>query len=228
MAEPEAGQGRQMEGRARPVRLPFASTVFSQALMAASGAGLALFVLLHLLGNAAAYLGRAAFLAYARHLHGLGPLLPTLELCLLLLAATHVVTGTMLTLHNLQSRPLPYRVKAIRAASLSSRLMPLSGLVILLFLAVHVPAFRRPAGPSAELVRITLSRPGMATFYLLSLAALTSHLSHGLWSLFQTLGIVAPRYDQPLRRAAVLVSLLAGGVFMLLPLLALVWPDFLR
>ncbi len=218
-----------MEGRARPVRLPFASTVVSQALMAASGAGLTMFVLLHLLGNAAAYLGRAAFLAYARHLHGLGPLLQAMELCLLLLAATHVVTGTMLTLHNLQSRPLPYRVKAIRAASLSSRLMPISGPIILLFLAAHVPVFRRPAGPSPELILQLFSHPGTVAFYLLGLAALTSHLSHGLWSLFQTLGLHSPRHDQALRRIAAIVSLAIGMGLALIPFAVLLcWPGFLR
>ncbi len=52
----------------------------------------------------------------------------------------------------------------------------------------------------------------VAAFYIIAMLLLCLHLYHGLWSMFQSLGIAHPRYTPMLRRgAAVVAMLIAAG-----------------
>lgn len=213
-----------------PWRAVILSSLAKKTLMALSGGGLSLFLLVHLVGMLHLLEGRASFLDHAARLHSLGPLLLLLEWGLAALILLHVGVGLSLFRDSLVARPTPYQVNKRRgASSWGSRTMPYSGLVILLFLALHLVAFRAggPETTMADLLRRLLSRPGPALFTIVAMLALILHVSHGLWSLFQTLGLNAPRYDPLLRRGAVLLALFGGGIFILIPLLALFSNDFL-
>lgn len=213
-----------------PLRTVLLSSIGKKTLMALSGGGLSLFLLVHLVGMMYLLQGRASFLAHAARIHRLGPLLLLLEWGLAALVLFHVGVGLSLFRDSLLARPTPYRVsKRKGTSSWGSRTMPSSGLVILIFLALHLLALRAdgPETTMADLVRRTLSGPLPALFTIVSMLALTLHVSHGLWSLFQTLGLNAPRYDPLLRRGAKLLALLGGGIFILIPLLALCSKEFL-
>ncbi len=206
------------------------SSIGKKALMALSGAGLGLFLLVHLLGNATVFLGRDAFLAHAASLRSLGALVPVLESVLLAIFLLHISLGMTLYLDNLKARPTPYLIKkAAGGSTFGSRTMPYTGLIILIFLVVHCVSFRF-SGPdltSADLVRRNFHGPGPALFTIVSLLALILHGSHGFWGLFQSLGINHPRYDPLIRRGAWLVSLAGGVLFMLIPALTFFVHDFL-
>ncbi len=206
------------------------SSIGKKALMAVSGALLGLFLFIHLLGNATVFLGREAVIAYALHLHSLGALIPVAESLLLAVLLLHAGLGLTLSVQDLKARPVRYLLKKEAGGStFASRTMPYTGLVILLFLAVHVATFRQPAeaGASVDLLRRTLQAPGSVLFYLVSLLAVSLHASHGFWSLFQSLGLDHPRYDLLLRRGAVLVSVVGGAILMLIPLRIFFSHDFL-
>jgi len=81
--------------------------------------------------------------------------------------------------------------------------------------------------PVADLVRELLSRPGLAMFYIVSLLAVALHLSHGAWSLFQSIGLNHDKYNQLLLKGALAFSILVGTVFILIPIMALVSRSFL-
>lgn len=213
------------------LRAAWRSSIGKKAIMAASGMSLAIFLLFHLLGNATIFWGRDSFTAYANHLQGLGPLLPLLEIGLLLLFLLHIALGLHLTWANRQARPQRYALYHSRAGrGWGARTMPYSGVAILTFLLLHLFNFRFAfsAEPLAGLVKNTLTRPGVALFYLLAMALLSLHTSHGFWSLGQTLGLNHPKYNRFLLGTARLASLLAGGIFALIPLLALFSHAFLR
>jgi succinate dehydrogenase / fumarate reductase cytochrome b subunit len=54
--------------------------------------------------------------------------------------------------------------------------------------------------------------PAIAIFYIIAMALLCMHLYHGLWSMFQSLGINHPRYTPLLKKfAAVFAWIVAIG-----------------
>ena len=206
------------------------SSIGRKTVMAVTGLLLALFILGHLLGNATAFLGRAAFEAYAGHLHGLGPLLHLAEVILLLAFTLHLGFGLYLFLDNLRATPTRNAVRRNAGGrTWGSQTMPYTGLALLLFLLLHLVQFHFSAYASvSDLVRDHLSRPLTGALYLAGLGALALHLSHGLWSFWQSLGLSHPKYDLFLERGAFGLGIFIGALFAMLPILAIFWPGFLR
>jgi len=208
----------------------YRSSVGKKSIMAASGLLLSLFLLTHLLGNSVSFLGRDAFNAYAEKLHSLGGLVYVFEIGLLTLFLIHIITGIILYVENLQARPARYSVNTAEGGrSWGSRTMPYTGVIIIVFIIVHLLNFHftDKSVPVADLVRGLLSRPPLALFYIVSLLAVALHLSHGAWSLFQSIGFNHDKYNRVLLKGALAFSILIGTVFILIPVLALVSRSFL-
>jgi len=206
------------------------SSIGKKGLMAVSGFFLALFLLAHLAGNSTSFFGREVFNSYAAHLHSLDFLIKIFEVLLLTIFLVHVLTGITLYLENFRSRPKRYAVSNTKGRSIATLLMPYTGLLTFFFLLIHLANFRfaRLQEPIADAVRQLLSRPFFSLFYMLSITGLTFHISHGLWSFFQSLGCNHPKYNPFLEKGAVVVSLLIGSIFLLIPLLALTYDGFLK
>jgi succinate dehydrogenase / fumarate reductase cytochrome b subunit len=208
----------------------YRSSVGKKSIMAASGLLLSLFLLTHMLGNSVSFLGRDAFNTYAERLHSLGNLVYIFEIGLLTLFLIHIITGIILYLENLQARPSRYSVNTSEGGrSWGSRTMPYTGAIILVFIIVHLMNFHftDKSVPVADLVRKLLSSPSLAFFYIFSLVALALHLSHGFWSLFQSIGFNHEKYNPLLMKGALVFSILLGAVFILIPVLTLVSRSFL-
>jgi len=208
----------------------YRSSVGKKSIMAASGLLLSLFLLTHLLGNSVSFFGREAYNAYAEKLHSLGALVYIFEAGLLTLFIIHILTGIILYLENLQARPSRYAVNTSEGGrSWGSRTMPYTGIIIFVFIMVHLLNFHftDKSVSTADLVRELLSRPGLAIFYIFSLVAVALHLSHGTWSLFQSIGMNHDKYNLLLHKGALAFSILVGLVFILIPVLALVSRSFL-
>jgi succinate dehydrogenase / fumarate reductase cytochrome b subunit len=208
----------------------FKSSIGQKSIMAGSGLLLSLFLLTHLVGNATAFLGRTAYNAYAERLHNLGFLLPLLETGLLAALIVHVACGLNLYFENLAARPCRYEVAAAGGGrTLAARTMPYTGLLVLVFIAHHLARFHfGVAGPPSDLVRLNLSRPVTAGYYVFSLLVLTLHLGHGFWSMLQSVGLSHPKYDRLISRLALVLAVTGGLLFTLIPLLVLFRPDFLN
>ena len=206
------------------------SSLGKKGLMAISGLFLSFFLLAHMIGNFTAFLGKETFNAYSAHLHALGPLIHLFELLLLAALLVHVTTAVVLFVQNLQSRPIRYAVSKTKGRSLATRLMPYTGLLTFIFLLVHLANFHfSPLKLTvAEAVRLQLHKPAFALFYMLSVVGVALHSSHGLWSLFQSIGWNHPKYNPLLEKGAVALSVVIGTVFFLIPLLALTVEGFLR
>lgn len=204
-----------MRARRRGLR----SSVGAKVLIGASGLGLFFYLILHVAGNLLVFLGPQVFNRYAHTLTS-NPLVPIVEVALLLVFLVHIYKTVGMYLANQQARPVRY-VKKVYAGppsrkSFASSTMIVSGLWLLLFVIIHVrafrfgPEYRAAAADQAgvfvrDLYRVEMesfSHPLTVGFYVLSMIVVGSHLWHGVASGFQSLG--APGIEDPRRMRLVL------------------------
>lgn len=206
------------------------SSIGRKTVMSVTGLFQALFVVGHLLGNANTFRGRRAYEAYSAALHSFPLLVHIFEVFLLAVFLTHVSFGLFLFQANLRARPVRNRLsRSGGGRTLGSMTMPYTGLLLLVFIIYHLDRFRFATFTSVSiLVRNSLSQPVIGLFFIFSLAVLTVHLSHGLWSLWRSLGASHPKYDASLEYGARAGAIVIGFTFIMIPVLALFWTGFLR
>jgi succinate dehydrogenase / fumarate reductase cytochrome b subunit len=197
----------------------YASTTGKKAAMAVSGCILFLFVVGHLIGNLQIYEGPEKLNRYALLLHSMPALLWAVRLVLLGMVSLHIWSSVQLAARNISARPVGYRKKKATGSSYASRTMYWSGPIILAFVIYHLLDFTfgkvnphyEPGNVYGNVVASFQAIP-VAAFYIVAMLLLCLHLYHGLWSMFQSLGIAHPRYTPMLRKgAAVLATLIAAG-----------------
>lgn len=206
------------------------SSVGKKGIMAVSGIMLSLFLLVHALGNSSTFFGREAFNAYAHHLHSLGYLIPLFEAGLLVVFVTHIVLGCLTWWQNKRARPYSYEVyKSSGGRTPGSKTMPYTGFVILCFLLIHLKNFHFTdhSREISAIVKGVLTQPFYGLFYVFAMLALALHVSHGFWSMLQSLGLNHPKYNSMAQRAALSLCLVIATIFVLIPVFSLLWPGFL-
>lgn len=109
--------------------------------MAVTGVILIGFVVGHLVGNLQVFQDPDHLNGYAAFLHHLGPLLWAARIGLLIAVVIHIWAATVLTIENHQARDVKYGVKHTIRATLASRLMRWTGVVVLAFLLYHLAQF---------------------------------------------------------------------------------------
>lgn len=125
-----------------PVVQLFRSTIGRKLLMAITGIVLVGFVIGHLVGNLQIFSPPDKINGYAEFLHGMGPMLWVVRLVLLACAVIHIWAAISLTIENQKARGgSRYAVKHTIQATLASRTMRLTGLVVLAFLVYHLLHF---------------------------------------------------------------------------------------
>lgn len=205
-----------------------ASTIGKKVVMAVSGAILFGFTIAHMAGNVQAYMGRAQFNAYAEALKANPALLWGIRFLLLAAVVAHFLTALALTIANRRARPEAYAGRVYRSATLASRSMLLSGLVLLWFIIYHLLHFTTgQAHPSFDVhdpygnfVRGFQHVP-TSIFYVVAMLSLGAHLIHGSNSLFQSLGLRSPRWAPGLRRGTAALTVLVVVVNISFPLAVL-------
>ncbi len=173
-------------------------------VVAITGIILILFVIGHLLGNLQIFLGPDWVNGYAQHLRDLGPLLWLARVVLLVTVLLHIYFTILLALENRRARPAPYIDKEHVKASFASRHMVASGLVVFAFIVFHLLHFtgrnfnaRFPLLKNDPLNHYDVysmmifgfQNVYVSIFYIVGLFLLTLHLTHGVSSLFQSLGL---------------------------------------
>jgi len=215
-----------------PTRLRvFSSSVGTKILIGATGLGLFLYLVVHIAGNLMVFFGPAAFNKYAYTLEG-NPLIPIVELGLLVIFLLHVYKTIAMFIGNQQARPVAYVRKKYAGPpsrkSLASSTMIFSGLWLLIFIVIHVKAFRYgieypwPAG-GRDLYRLEMENfasPLMVAFYVISMVIVGSHLWHGIASAFQSLGADQPRWTPRVLVFGKITAVLIAGGFIAIALWA--------
>ncbi|HEX9052077.1 MAG TPA: succinate dehydrogenase cytochrome b subunit [Anaeromyxobacter sp.] len=214
--------------RASRLGVLWTSLVGKKALMAASGIVLFAFVLGHMIGNLQAFGGPARLNRYAELLRVEPPLLWAVRIVLLVAVVVHAVAGIQLWLARRESRPVPYRRYAPTVSTPASRTMIWSGFLVLGFVVYHLldltfgvanPSYRE--GDVFHNLVASLGRGAAAIFYVVAVAGLGVHLWHGLWSMFQSLGVSNRAYTPGIKRFAVTFAVILGVGFAAIPLAVL-------
>jgi succinate dehydrogenase / fumarate reductase cytochrome b subunit len=217
----------------------FMGSVGSKVMMAATGLGLWLFITGHLAGNLLAFVGRDAFNQYAETLKGNPPLLWGARFALLLGVPLHFFFAVRSTRANANARPVAYAYQNRTPARMAAKTMILSGMVIGAFLAYHLAHFTlrvvnvtEAKGPSGafspfDMLVQGFQNPIIAGFYIVGQVLLAQHLSHGIYSLFQHLGLWGKHWTPWLKRASLVVGYGLCAAFISIPvsvLLGLIKP----
>ena len=198
--------------------------------MALTGLVLAGFVLGHMTGNLLMFKSPEAINAYAKWLHDNVAMLWTARTVLILSVIAHIWAGIQLTLENRAARAGCPAVDATRRATFASRTMPYSGVVILGFVVFHLLHFTLKMvalgdvsyGPDVyKMVVAGFSCKTVAVFYIISMLLLCLHLSHGVSSVFQTLGLRNERWRGRLDFLALAYAWIVALGFISIPLAVL-------
>jgi succinate dehydrogenase / fumarate reductase cytochrome b subunit len=213
------------------------SSVGKKLLTGVTGIALIGFIIGHLAGNLTLLVGGELFNAYAEKLHQLGFLLYVVEVGLVLLFLTHIVPALAVHLDKRKARGVQNTIVQSKGAqskqTIFSRSMAVTGLILLAFLVIHIIQFRfgpniadgyvtlvngEPARDLYRLVVEVFKDPLWVAFYVFCMLLLGSHLRHGAWSAFQSIGILSnPMRPLAYSAAGILAVAVAVG-FLVLPL----------
>lgn len=202
----------------------YRSPMTKKAVMAVTGMMLFGFVLSHMIGNLKLYLGPEKLNAYAEGLRdfgapflGHGEFLWVARIGLLVAVGLHILSAWQLTQISRRARPAGYVKETYDKSTYASRTMRWGGMIIVLFVVYHLLHLTTGGmhhdfkpGDVYHNVVSGFSQPLVSGFYILANIALGFHLFHGLWSMFQSLGLNGARFN-PLRKSfavafAVLIS----------------------
>jgi len=202
--------------------------------MALSGLAIVGFVVVHLIGTLKIFLGPESTNLYGEALRDLGGhliprthLLWTFRLGLIAAFAVHLHAAFSLDRRNRKARgPVSYATQNLVAATYASRTMLWSGIIVALFIVFHLadltwgtinPDFERGDAYNNQIA--SFKNPAITSVYLLAIAALTAHLFHGFWSLFQSLGISTTLMTEAgKRRLAAATAAIIGLGYASMPL----------
>jgi succinate dehydrogenase / fumarate reductase, cytochrome b subunit len=203
------------------------STNGKKVVMAVTGAIMFLFIIGHVAGNLQIFEGPAKLNAYGHFLHSIGELLWPVRIVLLLSVALHIIATVQLGLRNKAARPVGYSRKEAINSSYASRTMYWSGPIVLAFIIFHLLQFT--AGyihPGSQFIEGDVYHNVVAGFqvwwvsvwYIIAVSLLGFHLSHGLWSMFQSIGYNHPRHTPLLKKAAFVIALLITLGYISIPI----------
>jgi succinate dehydrogenase / fumarate reductase, cytochrome b subunit len=204
----------------------FASTVGKKIVMAVSGLIMVGFVILHMAGNLQVFEGASRLNTYSAFLHGpANEVLWILRVILIVALIAHVVSAYQLTVLDRAARPVPYAKREYQVATVASRTMRIGGVVLLIFIVLHILHFTTLSLQPAPLVEGDVYANVIASFriwwvtllYVIAMIALAYHLYHGAWSSVRTLGFERGRLDPFKRPVAIALALIVWAGFTLVP-----------
>lgn len=215
----------------------YSTAVGKKWVMALTGLGLMGFVFVHMVGNLKMFLGRSEFDYYAESLRSLlYPLMPHhsvlwgFRIGLIVMFALHIHSAVTLTRMNHRSRPVKYQSsRDYIAVSFASRTMRWTGIIIALYIVFHLAdltwGFANPdfvRGAAYDNLVASFERWPVALIYIVANIALGIHLFHGGWSMFQSLGLNSPRYNNARRGFAAGFAIVVAGINCVFPIAVLV------
>ena len=188
------------------------------------------------------------FNQYAKKLHDLGPLLIVAEMGLLGLFGLHIAVALKLHFAGGKQRGRQYQVGQTTKGgeskyNLSSNNMIWTGLILGAFLIGHVAWFRFEVGVTGtymtmvdgvesrdlyRLVQDTFANPAFVVGYTAVMVMLGVHLRHGFWSAFQSLGLMAPKYNKPIQLAGYAIAFALAAGFLGIPSFIYVSTHFMK
>jgi succinate dehydrogenase / fumarate reductase cytochrome b subunit len=209
----------------------YRNAVVKKAVMAVTGVVLFGWIVAHMAGNLKVFQGAEKFNHYAEFLREIGtPLFPQSSILwitrvvILVSVGLHIWSATSLTLQNRRARPLGYETLRGVQLDYAARTMRWSGYLIAVYVVYHLmhltfgnahPDFV-PTDPYRNIVTGFQVAP-VALAYIAANFLLGLHLYHGLWSMFQSVGLSHPTYNPWRRYFAVAFSIVVSLGFASVP-----------
>ena len=180
--------------------------------MGVTGFIMVAFVVFHMAGNLQIFLGRDVFNRYSEILHTSEELLWIARLVLIACVVLHVIAAYQLTMRDRAARPTAYAKHALQVSTWGSRAMRVGGVLILIFIPLHILNFTTGGWHPDFAARDVYGNviyafqawPLLTVFYVAAMVFVGLHLYHGVWSMLRTLGIAKPSAE-PMRRGAIAV-----------------------
>ena len=209
----------------------FSSSVGTKFLIGVTGLLLFAYLILHLVGNAIIFFGQDAFNRYSHALIS-NPLVVPVEIGLLLVFLLHIYKTIRMWIGNEAARPVSYTTKAkaghTSRKSFASSTMIFSGLLIAIFVLIHVRQFKfgtfylvEGSDAVRDLYRTEIEvfqQPVWVAFYVISTLLVALHLRHGISSAFQSLGLDHPTYTQKIVAWGIVCAVIIGGGLAIIPI----------
>jgi len=206
----------------------YSTSIGKKVVMAITGLILFGFVIGHMLGNLQVFMGANQMNAYAAMLKANATLLWGVRIVLLVAVILHIVAAVQLTRMSQRSRPEGYHYKDVIQADYAARTMRWSGPIIAVFVIYHLLHFTtgsvHPRFDVHDVYRNVISGFRVwpvSLFYIIAMVALAFHLWHGVWSMFQTLGLINPKSDKIIHRLAAIATLALVIGFISIPMAVL-------
>ncbi len=211
------------------------STIGRKVIMSLTGIFLMLFLVVHLIGNLQLITDPSgkAFNLYA-HTMGHNPLIQTVSIGNFFFILLHIITSIILSRKNKKARPVGYAKSGASSNSTwTSRNMGALGLIIAIFLLVHLKGFwfesksgglemitygEETVGDLYAVVNTAYSNILYTGFYVICMLVLAFHLTHGFQSAFQTLGLNHKKYTPAIKVVGAIFSIVIPLLFAIIPI----------
>ena len=216
------------------------SSLGNKVVMALSGLVMVGWLGGHLTGNLLIFAGADAMNTYAAWLHSQPALLWGARVALLVSAVLHVMTAIRLKRMNTEARPSRYHYNANVQSTLAGRTMVYSGLLLLAYAVYHLAHFtwgveavippehfrngvQDAAGrPDVWHMAVwSFSKAPVALVYIIANVLLGLHLSHGIASVFQTLGLTSDKWQPVINKLGPAVGAAMAAGFISIPVAVL-------
>lgn len=209
------------------------SSIGKKLVMSISGAFLVLFLTFHAAMNFVAVFSTEAYDQVAAFL-GANWYALVGTLVLALGVAVHIIFATLLTLQNMRARGETAKRYAVeerpKGVSWASRNMFVLGVIVVLGLLLHLwnfwwnmqlqeilgnhtNRFGYEVTEASPLLADLFAQPLFCVLYLVWFAAIWFHLTHGVWSMFQSAGLANKTWYPRLKCAANVYSTLLMLVY---------------
>ena len=210
----------------------YRTSIGAKAVVAVTGVLLFLFLIGHLSGNMLLFRGPDAINAYAAFLHSKPAMVWGARIGLLAIFVLHVWTTAKLTMQNSAARPVGYQHDATVKATVASRYMIHTGILVGAFVLYHILHFTVHAIDTGGMGQVDaegrmdvytmvvtgFSKPIIALSYLAAMIVLGFHLYHAVKAFFQTMGWRHPTSDRIVNVVAPALAILIAAGNCLIPL----------
>ncbi len=210
------------------------SSIGRKLIMSLTGLFLILFLVIHLVGNLQLLIDDQGetFNLYAYSMTN-NPLIKIISYGNYFFILLHAIQGILLWRKNAAAKGTTYAAKKGPSASWASRNMGPLGIVILVFILIHMWQFwfqmhygNLPPVTYDGLAVKNLYVPVMeafknplyACFYVICMVVIAFHLSHGFQSAFQSMGLNHKKYTPAIKFLGTAYSILIPAGFALIPI----------
>lgn len=200
--------------------------------MASAGAFMMLFLVSHMSTNLLLLADREGVI-FGKAVDFLltSPVIKVVQFVLYISFFLHIVIGILIEVYNRKRRPVGYHVSLKSKTSPYSRFMIHTGIIIFIFLVIHlynfffvklglVPPYGGAVSPTDfhPMIVATFTNPYYSVFYIVSLLFLGFHLKHAFQAVFQTFGLYHEKYTPIVKITSTIYAVVISGGFILIPL----------